>query len=169
MTEAHWPDVAEIFRQGIETGVASVQKDVPSWDAWNARHLESCRLVAILCNQVVGWAALSPVREGEFYRGLAETSVYVRKGLRNAGIGTALLRALAWEAEEAGIWTLVAYVLAENEAGRALHAKCGFREAATFERVGKLDGRWRDVVMYQRRSGSAGVDCNRENPGRTKA
>ena len=158
MTEAHWPHVEEIFRQGIETGIASVEKDAPPWAEWNARHLESCRLVAVMCNQVVGWAALSPVREGEFYRGLAETSVYVRKGLRNAGIGTALLRALAWEAEEAGIWTLVAFIFAENEASRALHARCGFREAATFERIGKLDGRWRDVVMYERRSDRVAVD-----------
>lgn len=158
MTEAHWEAVAEIFRQGIETGIASVESQAPPWDEWNARHFESCRLVAVLCNQVVGWAALSPVREGDFYRGLAEVSVYVRKGLRGAGIGTTLLRALVWDAEEARIWTLVSYVLAENEASRALCAKCGFREAATFERVGKLDGRWRDVLMYERRSDRAGVD-----------
>ena len=158
MTDAHWEAVAEIFRQGIETGIASVETRAPSRDEWNAHHLESCRLVAILCNQVVGWAALSPLRGGDFYRGLAEVGVYVRKGLRRAGIGTALLRALVWDAEEAHIWTLVSYVFPENEASRALHAKCAFREAATFERVGKLDGRWRDVVMYERRSDRAGLE-----------
>jgi phosphinothricin acetyltransferase len=159
MTETHWPQVAEIFKQGIETREATFATEPPSsWGEWDAAHLKECRLVAVLCDQVVGWAALSPVSSRCYYRGVVEVSVYVRNGCRGAGIGTALLKALVWESEEAGIWTLQSLVFPENEVSIAVHRKCGFRELGVMERPGRMGDRWRDVVILERRSDKVGTD-----------
>ena len=157
MQEADWPAVAEVYRQGIETGHATFETEVPSRDAWNARHLEAGRLVAREGDRVLGWAALSPVSDRCVYGGVAEVSVYVDAGTRGRGIGGRLLEALALASEEAGIWTLQAGIFPENEASLAIHRSCGFRVVGRRERLGRLAGEWRDVILLERRSRSTGV------------
>lgn len=152
MTAAHWPAVMAIFEQGIATGDATFETAAPSWDAWDAGHLTGHRLVAALGGQVVGWAALSPVSDRCAYAGVAEASVYVAAAATGRGIGRALLERLVGGAETAGIWTVQAGIFPENTASLALHRRCGFRTVGVRERLGKLDGSWRDVVLLERRS-----------------
>ena len=83
---------------------------------------------------------------------MVEHSVYVHDDWQGKGIGRALLERLFASTEEDGIWTIQTGVFPENEASLALHAKCGFRVVGTQERLGKLDGVWRDVVVLERRS-----------------
>jgi phosphinothricin acetyltransferase len=147
-----WQSVAAIYGEGIKTGVATFETVVPAYEAWDAAHLPDHRLVAVSQGIVVGWAALSAVSQREVYRGVAEDTIYVAEAARRRGIGEALLRALASAAEHAGIWTLQAAVFPENAASVALHERCGFRVVGTRERLGKLDGAWRDVVLMERRS-----------------
>jgi phosphinothricin acetyltransferase len=147
-----WQSVAAIYGEGIKTGVATFETVVPAYEAWDAAHLPDHRLVAVSQGIVVGWAALSAVSQREVYRGVAEDTIYVAEAARRRGIGEALLRALASAAEHAGIWTLQAAVFPENAASFALHERCGFRVVGTRERLGKLDGAWRDVVLMERRS-----------------
>ncbi len=151
LTEDDWPAVAEIYRQGVETGNATFETKVPRWEAWDASHLASCRLVAE-DGAVVGWAALSPVSERCCYAGVAENSVYVAGEAHGRGVGRALLERLVGESEGAGIWTIQAGVFPENNASIALHRSCGFREVGVRERLGRLNGVWRDVVLLERRS-----------------
>lgn len=158
MTEKDYPDVAEIYRHGIETGLATIDTEPSTWAEWDGAHLESCRLVAVMCGQVVGWVALEGVSHRCAYRGAAEVSVYVRKGCRGAGFGTALLKALIAESEEAGIRTLQSRLFPDNAAGLALHGKCGFREVGLHKRMVGANGRRRDVVVLERRSDSVGAD-----------
>ncbi|MCU0440673.1 MAG: hypothetical protein MUC49_22490 [Raineya sp.] len=58
MAVSDWWEVAEIYRQGIETGNATFQQEIPSWDDWNSGHIKSCRIVVVIENEIVGWAAL---------------------------------------------------------------------------------------------------------------
>jgi phosphinothricin acetyltransferase len=81
-----------------------------------------------------------------------EHSVYVHDDWQGRGIGRALLERLFESTEAAGIWTIQTGVFPENEASLAMHEKCGFRVVGTQERLGKLDGVWRDVVVLERRS-----------------
>jgi phosphinothricin acetyltransferase len=152
MTKRHWDAVRAIFAQGIATGNATFETTVPSLQDWDARHLSSCRLVAIREGEVVGWAALSPVSVRQVYRGVAEVSVYIAEHARGAKIGSALLKALIAESERNGIWTLQAGIFSENTASIRLHEKLGFRIVGTRERIGCFHGRWRDTVLMERRS-----------------
>ena len=157
MLPADWPTVARIYREGIDTGNATFETDVPDWPAWDAAHLESCRLVVEAGDEVVAWAALSPVSRRHVYRGVAEHSVYVSPQVRGKGVGRELLSALITDSEDAGIWTLQTAIFPENEASIALHTAVGFRIVGTRERVGSHHGRWRDVVLMERRSRRVGT------------
>lgn len=152
-----WPAVREIYREGIATGNATFEIDLPTWEKWDAAHRKDCRLLARNAEQIFGWAALSPVSTRRVYAGVAEVSVYVAAAARGHGVGKALLQALIAESESQGIWTLQAGIFPENVGSIALHKSCGFREVGTRQSVGKLGERWRDVLLLERRSATIGT------------
>lgn len=158
MDPADWAAVESIYVEGIATGNATLETDSPGWDTWSASHHEFGRLVARRDGKVVGWAALSPVSGRCVYGGVGEVSVYVAADARGMGLGRELLMALIDECEKNGIWTMQAGILSENTASLRLHHACGFREVGRRERLGKLKGVWRDVVLLERRSTVVGVD-----------
>jgi phosphinothricin acetyltransferase len=158
MRIADWPAIRTIYEEGLATGQATFETTAPEWAAWDAGHRPDCRLVARQGNQVIGWAALSPVSRRAVYRGVAEVSVYVAAFARGKGIGRALLHALIEASEAAGIWTLQASIFPENEVSVALHLSCGFRVVGRRERVGQHHGIWRDTLLLERRSSRAGVE-----------
>jgi L-amino acid N-acyltransferase YncA len=151
-----WAAVAAIYDAGIRTGHATFETFVPGWEAWSRAHLDEHRLVADLDGEVVGWAALAPVSSRAVYRGVVEESVYVASHARGRGVGKALLSALIEGADRAGIWTIQTAIFPENVASVALHHGCGFRTVGRRERLGQLNGVWRDVLLLERRSPSVG-------------
>ncbi len=157
MDAEDWPAVEAIYREGIAAGDATFETEPPPWPEWDAGHRRDCRLVAVLEGEVAGWAALSAVTDRCAYAGVAEVSVYVAARARGRRVGTALLRALVERSEEAGLWTLQAGVFPENGASLALHESCGFRRVGVRERLGKLAGVWRDVLLLERRSPRVGL------------
>jgi len=151
MLPEHWHAVREIYRQGIETGNATFETQLPDWEKWDASHRKDCRLIA-LDHEVLGWAALSPISTRHVYRGVAEVSVYVSTVARGRGVGKALLSALIQHSETEGIWTLQAGIFPENTSSIDLHKSCGFREVGVRQKIGELRGVWRDVLLLERRS-----------------
>jgi phosphinothricin acetyltransferase len=149
--------ILSIYQEGIATGNATFETDVPPWRDWDAEHLPHSRLVAVNDAGLIGWAALSPVSGRCVYGGVAEVSVYVAAAARGQGIGKQLLQALIADSEHEGIWTLQAGIFPENTASIAIHKACGFREVGYRERLGSMDGVWRDVVLLERRSNTTGV------------
>jgi phosphinothricin acetyltransferase len=158
MTLDDGPAVLEIYGQGIATGNATLETATPDWAHWNAGHRRDCRLVARdRDGRVVGWTALGRYSTRDVYAGVAWESVYVDEAARGRGVGSALLAALVATSEAAGVWTLLAGVLVENVASLALHERAGFRRIGTQEGLGRdVTGRWRDVVMLERRSAIVG-------------
>jgi phosphinothricin acetyltransferase len=156
MLPSDWPEVARIYREGIETGDATFETSVPDWPSWDAAHLEECRLVCHVGGEIVAWAALNPVSKRPVYRGVAEHSIYVSGVARGRGVGSGLLQTLVDASEEAGFWTLQTAIFPENEASLALHTRLGFRVVGMRERLGSHHGRWRDVVLMERRSANVG-------------
>ena len=152
-----WESVRAIYIEGIKTGHATFETDAPNWERWDGAHLKIARLVARESNEVIGWAALSPVSTRRVYAGVAEVSVYVAARARGRGVGRQLLTALISESERSGVWTLQAGIFPENESSIALHEACGFRKAGRRERIGKLGDVWRDVILMERRSPVVGV------------
>ena|ERR1700674_5825664 len=157
MAAADWDAVRAIYLEGIGTGNATFETSAPAWEAWDAGHLRVCRLVSRSEADVVGWAALSPVSGRCVYAGVAEASIYIAQRARGRGIGSKLLAALVEASEREGIWTLQAGILPENLPSVEIFRNCGFRVVGTREKIGCLDGRWRDVLLLERRSRVAGV------------
>lgn len=156
MVDSDWTEVAKIYQEGIDSGLATFEKSVPSWDAWNANHIPTCRLVAESGHEIVGWAALSAVSSRCVYGGVAEVSVYVSKKSRRKKIGELLLQRLILESEHNGYWSLQSGIFPENEASIRLHKKAGFRQIGYKERIGALDGVWKDNILMEKRSQTVG-------------
>jgi L-amino acid N-acyltransferase YncA len=153
-----WEQVRGIYLEGIATGHATFETDAPSWEQWDAAHFPFARLAARAGESVIGWAALSRVSNRCVYGGVAEVSIYVGSAYRGSGIGRALLNALIDASERNGIWTLQAGVFTENVASLALHQECGFRLVGRRERIGKMNGVWRDTMLLERRSTVVGIE-----------
>lgn len=153
----NWIDVAEIYRQGIETGMATFEKNVPTWEEWNKNHIKTCRLVARIDDEIIGWAALSLVSSRCVYGGVAEVSVYVASKVRGKKAGAYLLKNLIDQSEEQGYWTLQSGIFPENLASIKLHENLGFRRIGYRERIGELNGDWKDNVLMEKRSKKIGV------------
>ena len=158
MQSEDWPEVARIYKLGIATGLATFEKNVPTWESWDKAHLQECRLVAFENQILVGWAALSPVSSRCVYQGVAEVSVYVDTNQSGRGIGTLLMKTLISKSESLGFWTLQSGIFPENIASVNLHERSGFRKIGIRERIGKLDGTWYDTLLMERRSSSTGID-----------
>ena len=144
-----YPAVATVFSEGIATGQATFETDVPGWDEWDAAHLPEHRFVAELDGEVVGWVAVVPYSRRAVYRGVGEESVYVAERARGRGVGRALLEQVIESARKGDLWTLQAGIFTDNGASLALHRALGFREVGVRERIGQLDGVWRDVVLLE--------------------
>lgn len=158
MKEAHWKEVSRIYQEGMDTGLATFETKVPTWEAWDRAHLEIARVVAVLDGKVVGWAALSPVSSRCVYGGVAEVSVYICPEHQRLGIGMKLMQFLIDESEKNGYWTLQSGIFPENLPSIELHRKMGFRVLGFRERIGKRDGVWKDNVQMERRSKIIGID-----------
>jgi L-amino acid N-acyltransferase YncA len=153
MTADHADAVLAIYQAGIDEGDATFESAAPSWDTFDAAKLPAHRLVAVEDDDaVVGWVAVSAVSGRCVYAGVVEHSVYVAPTARGRGVGRALLDALITSTEQAGVWTIQSGIFPENSASLALHQRAGFRVVGTHERLGRHHGRWRDVVLVERRS-----------------
>ena len=149
--------VLRIYQLGIDTGEATFETRAPSWEEFDARRLPGHRLVAIdNSDAVLGWVAVTPFSSRPVYAGVVEHGVYVDPEARGQGVGLALMRALVDSTEAAGIWMIQAGVFPENKSSISLHLRVGFRKVGTRERIACHYGRWRDVVLLERRSPVAG-------------
>ena len=158
MLPKDWNDVAHIYKEGIATGIATFESEVPSFEQWDESHLKSCRLIAETNGTTIGWAALSAVSSRCVYGGVAEVSVYIRKRAWGKGVGKALLLQLIEESEKNGYWTLQSGIFPENENSIQLHKKVGFRYIGKREKVGKtVLGQWKDNLLFERRSTKVGI------------
>ncbi|MGW4157249.1 N-acetyltransferase family protein [Micromonospora chersina] len=153
MTSDDADRVLAIYQAGLDGGDASFETTAPPWTAFDAGKLPDHRLVAVDADgTVLGWVAVSPTSSRAVYAGVVEHSVYVDPTAQGRGVARLLLDALIASTEAAGIWTIQSGVFPENTASLALHQRAGFRVIGTRERVGRHHGRWRDVVLLERRS-----------------
>lgn len=157
LTKIDWAAVKTIYELGIATQIATFETNAPSWEKWNDNHLPFGRLVALSGDQVTGWTALTAVSNRCIYQGVAEVSVYVHPNHKGKGIGKLLMKKLIFESECQGIWTLHSSIFRENIGSIELHKKVGFRMIGYREKIGQLNGVWKDNVLMERRSKVIGV------------
>jgi L-amino acid N-acyltransferase YncA len=153
-TESDAVAIARIYNQGIEDRTATFEveprseADVAGW--FTATH----PIIVVEETRVIAFARASSYRPRACYSGIAEVSVYVERSHRKRGAGRLALMELIQAAERAGFWKLVSRVFPENAGSRALIASLGFREVGTYEKHGRLDGVWRDVIIVERLIGT---------------
>ena len=144
--------IARIYNEGIDDRVATFETrhrtadDVVRW-------LDGRHPVVVVEDDdgvVIAFAATSTYRPRDCYAGIAEFSVYASRAARGRGAGRMAMEALFIAARDAGFWKLVSRVFVENDASRGLLRNLGFREVGVYERHGKLDGEWRDVVIVEK-------------------
>lgn len=143
---------AQIYADGMATGYATFETEVPSWEVWHKKYISSCRLVIVSEGKVCGWAGLTPFSQRAVYKGVAEISIYIVTQARGKGFGTALLSELIRCSENQGIYSLLAKIFPENSASIQMHKNLGFTEVGTLKRIAKRDGLWHDNMLLQRRS-----------------
>lgn len=151
-----WKYVSAIYGQGLQTRNATFETELPEYENWIRKFHPDLLWVATSDNKVTGWAGLQPVSVRKVYEGVVEVTIYIHKDFGGKGIGSALMAHLVTESEKAGIWTLYASVFPENTASIRLHSSNGFREIGYREKIAKLDGKWRNTVLFERRSKIAG-------------
>ena len=152
----HWQTVQSIYEEGIKTGNATFQQSAPQWEEWNNSHLAHSRIVAKIDNEIAGWAALTAVSGRCVYAGVGEVSVYIGEKFRGQKIGYALLQQLIKESEANNIWTLQAGIFTENKGSIKIHEANGFRIVGYREKIGQMNGIWRDTFLLERRSKTVG-------------
>jgi phosphinothricin acetyltransferase len=153
----HWNEVRRIYEEGLHTGNATFQTSAPEWEEWDKSHIQTGRFVAIENENILGWAALTPVSGRCVYGGVAEISVYVSENARGKGVGKELLKSLIENSEANGFWTLQAGIFPENIASIRIHEATGFRIIGKREKIGKMNGQWRDTILLERRSQIIGI------------
>ncbi|MBM5604213.1 N-acetyltransferase family protein [Listeria seeligeri] len=156
MLSENYPAVAAIHQEGIDTGNATFQEKTLTLEEWDQKYLKKCRLVVLLNEKVVGWAALLPFSSMNAYRGVAELSIYIAKAARGKGIGKALMQEIIQTSEQNGFWTLQSLIFPENKASVALHHAYGFQTLCIHEKLGEMNGTFRDVALLERRSNRNG-------------
>lgn len=152
LVKDHWISVLKIYAEGISTGLATFETEIPNWEQWDKNHIPSCRIIACIKNKIVGFAVLSNVSTRDVYKGVAEVSIYVAQEFRKQNIGKIVLHQLILKSEKEGFWTLQAGIFSKNTASISLHKSCGFRTIGRREKIGQLHGVWHDNLLMERRS-----------------
>ncbi|WP_250436059.1 GNAT family N-acetyltransferase [Hanstruepera flava] len=157
INKENYPEVAQIYEYGINTGLATFETQIPNWFQWDSKYLPFARLALVAQGHIAGWAALSAVSKRKVYSGVAEVSVYVSENFQQKGVGTMLLKKLIHESELNGIWTLQSGIFSDNTASIKMHEKCGFRTIGYRQRIGQLRGIWYDNIIMEKRSQVVGI------------
>lgn len=149
----YWDEMAAIYQDGIDNGVTTFQREVPTYEQWIENHIKGFNIIIKEAEEVIGFASLTKINNREAYAGVAEVSIYIKNGQRGKGIGTILLNTLIDMSEKAGFWTLQSTVIVDNIGSKKLHLKCGFREVGYREKIAQTKyGVWRDSYLMERRS-----------------
>lgn len=150
--EGHFDAVMEIYVQGIATKNATFETSCPTWSQWHDSHLPFGRWILWVDDKLAGWSALSPHSSRCVYQGVAELSIYMSEEFQGKGYGKKLLLHSIEDSEKKGIWTLKSGIFPENIGSIKLHESCGFRLIGYHEKIGRMDGIWRDTILMERRS-----------------
>jgi phosphinothricin acetyltransferase len=158
MVPDDWPDVSSIYIEGIATGNATFETLAPTWEVWDRDHLPFSRMVARLDGAGAGWAALARRSRRTSFAGVAELSIYVAAWARSKRVGSELIQAAISESEKFGVWTLQGSIIRDNVASLKMVEAAGFRQVGYRERIGRINGHWKDTILVERRSKVVGTE-----------
>jgi L-amino acid N-acyltransferase YncA len=151
-----WLDVSRIYEQGLLTRNATFETEVPPYEQWIKKFHAHLLWVIIVEGKVAGWLGLQPVSNRKVYEGVVEVTIYIDQNNQGSGLGKKLMRHMISESEKVGVWTLYASIFPENTSSVYLHKSHGFREIGYREKIGMLHGKWRNTILFERRSTSVG-------------
>jgi phosphinothricin acetyltransferase len=152
-TRTDVPTIADISNRAAETGAANFATEpepVSLWlTAWERAQATYPWLVAKREEEILGFAKGSFFHPRGAYAWSAEVTVYVRPEHAGRRIGTQLYERLIPLMRAQGFVTLVAAITSPNPPSERLHAAFGFKQCATFHRIGWKLGSWHDVAYWE--------------------
>ena len=165
--------IGRIYNEGIEDRIATLDEqsktadDMATW--WAAHQGRHAVLVAENADgAIVGWASLNPYSNRCAYAGVADLSIYVARAARGTGVGSVLLRALEKTAKAHDFRKIVLFTFTFNAGGQGLYRKLGYREVGVFHEMGKLDGKFVDVMAMEKTLVPFVLFVCRHNTGRSQ-
>ena len=172
-TAADLDAIGRIYNEGIEDRVATLDEDpktagdMASW--WSSHQGRFAVLVAEdASGEITGWASLNPYSNRCAYAGVADLSIYVARAARGSGVGSVLLRALEKTAKAHDFRKIVLFTFTFNAGGQGLYRKLGYREVGVFHEMGKLDGKFVDVMAMEKTLVPFVLFVCRHNTGRSQ-
>ena len=157
ITEEIYPEIARIYQQGLNSGIATFETEVPNWQTWNEKFLPYARIAVEVNGEIGGWAALTPISKRKVYDLVNEVSIYISKDLQGKGVGKFLFHELIVASESHGVYSLQSVIFSENTNSVKLHTACGFRIIGFREKVAQRNGIWHDNILMERRSKIIGI------------
>ena len=149
------PTITRIYAHAVRFGTASFELEPPD-EAEMARRQRALidggfpYLVAVVEDEVIGYAYAGPYRPRPAYRFTVENSIYLKPAIHRRGVGLSLMQVLLAECERRGYRQMIAVIGDSANAGSiGVHTRCGFQMIGTHPSVGLKFGRWLDTVMMQ--------------------
>jgi L-amino acid N-acyltransferase YncA len=156
-TSRDLPEITAIYNALLETTThewTEIPHTISEREEWLAEKSATGRpaLVAVVDDEVVGWATYGDFRDSmrwPGYRHTVEHSIHVREDCWGRGIGRALIHALVDRARREGKHVMVAGIDGENTGSIRFHERLGFFEIGRMPEVGEKFGRRLDLVLMQ--------------------
>ena len=146
--------IRSIYAPYVEDTAITFETDVPAAEEMARRVRDIGEKYPYLVYErdgdVAAYAYASAARSRAAYQWTAELSVYVRQGLRRAGIGRLLYETLLPILSAQNINIAYAVITIPNGQSERFHEAMGFERVCVFEKCGYKLGAWRDVLWMQR-------------------
>lgn len=156
VTPADAPAIRAIYAPYVEETNITFELEVPAVEEVRERIDEKRDYPWFVCErdgEVVGYAYGGPIRKRAAYRWAVETSVYVRAGDQELGVGRALYTALLDCLQVQGYQDAYAVITVPNPGSEAFHEAMGFDRLVRFPAMGYKRGEWSDVEWWHRALG----------------
>lgn len=147
------PEIREIYNQYVLNSTITFEETPVSIEAM-AERIKSINsgLPWVVCEngqQILGYAYAARWKSRSAYMRSVESTVYLKQGESNKGVGYRLYSELIKRLTTLGFHAVIGGIALPNQASIALHEKLGFEKVAHFKEVGFKFNQWIDVGYWE--------------------
>lgn len=153
--------LAEIYRPFVESTAISFEYIAPDADEFKRRIKEKIKtypfIVAVIGDEIIGYAYASQFLPRPAYKHSVETTLYIKSGFQNSGIGKFLYSALEKLLALQNVINLNACIAFADKPDNTLnnnsmifHSKMGYRYVGRFIASGYKFGRFYDMIWMEK-------------------
>ena len=155
-------DLLEIYRYYVEKTAVTFEYDVPTLEEFQKRISHTLEkypyLVAESQEEILGYAYAGRYHPRAAFSWSAEMAIYLKKDIRQKGIGRKLYNRLEEILKEQGVVKTIAHITMPIDEysdfnSRQFHEKMGYRITGKFENIGYKFGRWYSTIWMDKMIG----------------